>query len=178
MNPMLLTRHPQTPSDPTNLRVIFGRTEGLLRVTFRIRGDTSEILLPDKAEMEFRDELWRHTCFEVFVMPREGPHYAEINLSPSTEWAAYRFDDYREGMRRASIDPARIVRTSSKNRFELSAAILLPEWAEYDWRLNLTAVIEEKGGRKSYWALAHGEGPPDFHNADCFTAHLPPVETP
>jgi hypothetical protein len=178
MNPILLTCHPQTPSNPTNLRVIFGRTGGLLRVTFRIRGDTSDILLPEKTEMEFRGELWRHTCFEVFIMPREGPHYGEVNLSPSTEWAAYRFDNYREGMRRAAIEPAKIVSTSSSNRFELSAAIQIPEWAEYDWRLNLSAVIEETGGRKSYWALAHPEGPPDFHNADCFVAHLPPVETP
>ena len=45
-------------------------------------------------------------------------------------------------------------------------------------RLNLTAVIEEEGGHKSYWALAHASGPPDFHNRDCFIAHLPPVTRP
>ena len=44
--------------------------------------------------------------------------------------------------------------------------------------INLTAVIEEEGGHKSFWALAHPDGPPDFHNRDCFVAHLPPVETP
>ena len=42
--------------------------------------------------------------------------------------------------------------------------------------MNLTAVIEEAGGVKSYWALAHPDGPPDFHNRDCFIAHLPPVD--
>ena len=173
MTPVLLIRHPLTPSLPMTLPVWFGRTRGVLRVTFRIPGDTSEILLPEKAEMEFRDELWRHTCFEVFIMPREGPHYAELNLSPSTEWAAYRFDDYRMGMRTAPVLPAKIVSTRSKNRFELSAVIELPEWAELDWRINFTAVIEEKGGRKSYWALAHPPGPPDFHDRSCFIARLP-----
>jgi len=36
------------------------------------------------------------------------------------------------------------------------------------WRLGLSAVIEEKNGRKSYWALMHPAGKPDFHYADCF----------
>ena len=177
MKPVLLTRHSSTPSMPMTLPVRFGRTGGVLRVTFRIPGDTFEIWLPDKAPSEFRDELWQHTCFEVFVMPREGPKYMEVNLSPSTEWAAYQFDDYRDGMRPASIEPAKIVSTRPKNRFELSAAIEIPDWADVPWRVNLTAVIEEKDGRKSYWALAHPDGPPDFHNRDCFVAHLPPVET-
>jgi hypothetical protein len=40
------------------------------------------------------------------------------------------------------------------------------------WRLGLSAVIEETSGRKSYWALAHPKGKPDFHHADCFTLEL------
>ena len=36
------------------------------------------------------------------------------------------------------------------------------------WRLGLAAVIEETSGRKSYWALAHPPGKPDFHHPDCF----------
>ena len=34
--------------------------------------------------------------------------------------------------------------------------------------LGISAVIEEADGTKSYWALAHPAGPPDFHHADCF----------
>jgi hypothetical protein len=36
------------------------------------------------------------------------------------------------------------------------------------WRLGLSAVIEETSGHKSYWALAHPPGRPDFHHSDCF----------
>ncbi len=39
--------------------------------------------------------------------------------------------------------------------------------------LGLSAVIQEVDGTKSYWALAHAPGPPDFHNPDCFIATLP-----
>ena len=39
--------------------------------------------------------------------------------------------------------------------------------------IRLTAVIEEEDGTKSYWALAHPDGPPDFHDPSCFLARLP-----
>jgi hypothetical protein len=45
--------------------------------------------------------------------------------------------------------------------------------------LNLTAVIEEQSGQKSYWALTHPpEGPPDFHHPACFVLELPPATAP
>ena len=38
-------------------------------------------------------------------------------------------------------------------------------------QLGLSAVLEEKDGTKSYWALAHPRGDkPDFHAPDCFAA--------
>ena len=45
-----------------------------------------------------------------------------------------------------------------------------------EWEIGLSAVIEEIDGTKSYWALAHGKGPPDFHNSACFDYRLPPFE--
>jgi hypothetical protein len=46
------------------------------------------------------------------------------------------------------------------------------------WRIGLSAVIEETNGLKSYWALAHPPGKPDFHHKDCFAHTLPPLEQP
>ena len=39
-------------------------------------------------------------------------------------------------------------------------------------RLFLAAVLEEADGAKSWWALAHPSGTPDFHAPDCFAARL------
>jgi hypothetical protein len=36
-------------------------------------------------------------------------------------------------------------------------------------------VIEETNGNKSYWALAHPAGKPDFHHADGFAYELSPA---
>ena len=47
---------------------------------------------------------------------------------------------------------------------------LLPEG---DCAMGLSAVIEEEGGIKSYWAVAHPDGDkPDFHDPACFAARL------
>ena len=44
--------------------------------------------------------------------------------------------------------------------------------------MGLSAVIEEKDGTVSWWALAHPEGPPDFHHDACFALELPPATNP
>jgi hypothetical protein len=41
------------------------------------------------------------------------------------------------------------------------------------WRAGVSAVIEEADGTKSYWALAHPPGEPDFHDPESFVLSLP-----
>ena len=38
--------------------------------------------------------------------------------------------------------------------------------------LQVCAVLEEQGGTKSYWAMAHPDAEPDFHAPACFAAEL------
>lgn len=175
MKPILLTRHPNTPSIPMTLPVRFERDGQMFRISYRIPGDTTDILLPTESDSIFRDGLWEHTCFELFIKPDGGADYLELNFSPSTEWAAYSFDSYRAGMRRSSVMPAKIVSTPWKNRYELSVGVYLDDWQKIAWRVGISAVIEEKSGRKSYWALTHPKGPPDFHHDACFAATLPAI---
>jgi len=48
----------------------------------------------------------------------------------------------------------------------------LPRLCPQRHGFNMTAVIEEEGGAKSFWALAHASGKPDFHDAACFVGEL------
>ena len=43
------------------------------------------------------DDLWQHTCFELFIGAKNDAEYYEFNFSPSGEWAAYEFRNYRDG---------------------------------------------------------------------------------
>ncbi|MBX3481653.1 MAG: DOMON-like domain-containing protein [Caulobacter sp.] len=104
--------------------------------------------------------------------------YVEINLSPSNQWAVYVFDGYRSGMRAAAaVERRALERSQDEGRFGLSTIFDLnglDALPSAPWRLGLSAVIELKDGSKSYWALAHAPGQPDFHHPDAFAAILPP----
>ena len=146
---------------------------GSLVLSYVVSGKIGALRMPPVVAAGRSDELWRHTCFEAFVRPSTGPAYYEFNFSPSTQWAAYRFDNYRSGMRVATeIGAPRIEVRSNAESYSLQAALELDRLSP-PWRLGLSAVLEETNGRKSYWALRHPSGKPDFHHADCFALELP-----
>jgi hypothetical protein len=142
---------------------------GSLILSYVVGGRIGDLRLPPVVAAARTDELWRHTCFEAFVRPSAGTTYYEFNFSPSTQWAAYRFDSHRSGMRVATeIGTPRIEVRSNAETYTLQAEL------EFDGLLSplylgLSAVLEETNGRKSYWALAHPPGKADFHHSDCFT---------
>lgn len=145
---------------------------GGLILSYVVSGRISDLRWPPVVTPACADELWRRTCFEAFVRPSTGSAYYEFNFSPSTQWAAYRFDSYRSGMRVATeIDTPRIEVRSSAETYTLQAELKF-DGLSSPLHLGLSAVLEEKNGRKSYWALAHPPGKPDFHHADCFALEL------
>jgi hypothetical protein len=79
---------------------------------------------------------------------------------------------YREGMEKADVENGPYVRMEDNFTWWALGATIAVD-AEQVWHLGLSAIIEEKEGAKSYWALAHPTGEkPDFHQADCFVGRL------
>ncbi len=173
--PLALACHPQTPSQAIRgIDVVVGGTPGgILTLTFALEGDLSGLRIPEPRPSRRVDGLWRHTCFEAFVMAGEGPGYREFNFSPSGEWAVYAFRGYRDGEKlEAELSPGIVVRRSG-DRLELDAGIrpdCLPPGRSL--RLGLSAVVEDAEGLLSYWALRHPPGKPDFHHTDAFALPL------
>ena len=147
---------------------------GSLLLSYAVTGSIGDLLLLPTGAPARTDELWRHTCFEAFVKEAAGDDYYEFNFAPSTQWAAYRFDGYRSGMHAATeIEPPQIVGRSVPERYTLRATLSLPDrQRDRVWRVGLAAVLEETSGNKSFWALAHPPGAPDFHHAEGFTLEL------
>ena len=158
-----LVPHPDTPPGAVEgIEARVERASSHLKVAYLLHGDVSRICVPPARPPVFRDGLWRHTCFEVFAAGNAG--YDEFNLSPSGEFAAYRFDGYRSGMTRLGATVPVAWRAG-----ELEATVPLRGDAG---RLALSAVIEMQGGALSYWALRHAPGKPDFHHSDAFALSL------
>ena len=166
--------HPETP--PLAARAITARiklTQHWLTLRWRIEG-SGALVVPPLAGKGRADGLWQATCFELFLKTPDSETYAELNLSPSERWAAYDFDTYRAGMgpRHMPRDPVCTMRLC-KDLAIFDAAVPLAGLPPLPWSCGLSAVIEEEGDRKSYWALAHAPGKPDFHAPTCFAATLP-----
>lgn len=138
----------------------------LLEFNYVLSGNVNDILVPQCSSPSRTDELWKSTCFEAFIKTGNAS-YVELNFAASGRWAAYSFDDYRKGMVELGIAPPKI--SFAHNR--LVATVELA--ARPGSALNLAAVIERRDGERSYWALAHPEGRPDFHARDCFVAKVP-----
>jgi len=155
---------------------ILGADDNWLRLRWRVEGSQA-LVVPAFAGKGRADGLWQTTCFELFLMPLDGGSYCEFNLSPSERWAAYDFAGYRLEMseRPAEREPQGTMRLGSSFAI-FDAAVPLSALPDGICRVNLAAVIEEQGGTKSYWALAHRADKPDFHDPACFVAMLPAPE--
>ncbi|HEU0134249.1 MAG TPA: DOMON-like domain-containing protein [Allosphingosinicella sp.] len=195
--------HPDTPCGAlTGIEIEMARLRPLtLQIRYVLIGNVRRVALK-RREKDSGDELWRHTCFEAFVRIDGEENYLEYNVSPTGDWAAYRFDRYREGMAPATeIETTRLAtdrRTEpldrdrkaalkscgidTLERFEPSYFSLKTELTFSNamglavakpWDLGLSTIVEERNGRLSYWALAHPPGKPDFHDPACFALQLP-----
>jgi hypothetical protein len=142
-------------------------------IWFGIGAPAGGFAIPEPVEDPGRAEnLWETTCFEAFLRRDEGQAYREWNFAPSGEWAAYDFTGYRDGRTNADVTPPYVRFEDNMTWWALGATIAVD--AESNWVLGLSAILEEKDGTKSYWAIAHPEGDkPDFHEPACFAAHLP-----
>ena len=174
-----LVPHPDFPSVAVSaIRVTAERLDGELNIWFWLTGDLDQVSWPDLSPDPVRaDGLWQHTCFEAFVRVEGRLAYNEFNYSPSGQWAAYAFDGYREGMRDLEDPAGRLVvgagyRGGNGDGYGWEFGVVDLFGSDVDWWLGLSAIIEAVDGSKSYWALAHAPGKPDFHNADCFVARL------
>jgi hypothetical protein len=147
-----------------------------LMLHYELRGSLAALRIPSPSPPLRTDELWRHTCCELFLALRGSPGYFELNFSPGGPWAAYRFDGYRSGMQSLPIATPRIATRSTPDRLDVDVELSLDAVpllaAAPELRCGLTAIIEELSGVRSFWALAHPAAQPDFHHADGFVLSL------
>lgn len=160
--PMKLIAHPERPpASVRHVRVDATLTRGLSVIDYKVEG---AIAMDPPGEPVRADNLWQHTCFELFIRPVGGDAYYEFNFSPSTAWAAYRLDGYRAPLTRFVQATPRIEPRPDGVHVEIDLSAL----PEGPWQVAITAVAKEADGRTSYWALAHPAGGPDFHHPDGF----------
>jgi hypothetical protein len=180
-----LLAHPDAPNSGVRRVAACAQVAGpdSLRFQYALEADPLLIRVPSPATEAGRtDKLWAHTCFEAFVGFPDSPGYLELNFSPSGQWAAYRFDSYRQGMAPALEAAPRLELRHRAHTLELQAEVWLdgsflgaglnPEASRRRLRIALSTVVEDREGRLSYWAVRHPRGRPDFHHPEGFALAL------
>jgi hypothetical protein len=169
-----LVGHPSTPGEATRrIDAHVAGEAGAVVFRYVLRAEIPRVRIPPPQSAHRADGLWKHTCFEAFIMAAGTAGYYEFNFAPSGRWAIYRFNAYRDGMSPADVaaPPVICVRRFGEH-LELDATVRLHDLPALhgarSLRLALSAVIEEDNGTLSYWALKHAPGKPDFHHPDSF----------
>ena len=155
------------------------QADGRFTLDYLLHGELLRLRFPAPARHpQRRDELWRHTCLELFAQREGAIDYLEFNFSPSGDWAVYRFDEYRRGQSHGEQSAVGIESHAlGPGQLRIQVCAQLPAAAqrsagEARWRFGLAAVIEADDGTLGYWALRHGGAKPDFHSAESFCVAL------
>lgn len=173
--PVPLRPHPAHPCDAVQ-QVSFDavRDAAGLALQYVVCGELSRLSLPTGSGRTRRDELWKHTCFEVFLGKDGAEDYLEFNFAPDGDWAAYTFRGYRNGGSALDCAPPQIETTVSEDRLAISVRVpaLPSEFASGQIRLGPSAIVETQDGTLSYWALHQPPEAPDFHTPNNFQISL------
>ncbi|HKD54426.1 MAG TPA: DOMON-like domain-containing protein [Steroidobacteraceae bacterium] len=173
----MLTAHEAEPENPVRSIAVEVRLtpERVLGLHYSLEGDLTRLRVPQPRDGQRTDGLWQHTCFEAFITAPGASGYYEFNFSPSRDWAAYHFEEYRSGKSAPTLPRAPASEVSRGERLELTVSVALAGLARLQGaalRLALAAVCEAADGRLSYWALRHPPGKPDFHHPHGFVLEL------
>ncbi len=150
---------------------------GSLVIGYAVQGDLDAIRLPEFDTLRHSGQLWTSTCFELFLRAADG-RYVEWNFAPDGQWACYRFDSYRTGMRDHLAHPPALHvdrMGTPMDQHMLTVRLELGDLLAQGFdQAAISAILETQDGQLSYWALAHAAEKPDFHDPNCFVLPLGP----
>lgn len=165
---------PFSASEGIEIRGAIRRSGAGLSVWYLLRDAQDNVALTDFSPTR-QNNLWQHTCFELFFGEQGSPHYWEMNVTPSSAWNVYAFSAPRSGMceetKIRNIEP--VVYTSSDSivlHYFFDINRLLPKHSVVE--IGISCVVALRNGEKSYWALAHNKEIPDFHDRSAFLLHI------
>lgn len=175
MTDVSLSCHPTSDAGSVKaVEIAIARGEnGRVEAVYRVVGALDMLEIVGRTAPDRRDELWKTTCFELFIGTNVDSHYLEYNFAPSRQWAAYKFSDYRAEMGELDASTPQIEVVQGDHILSVTVSLQLPEqYWDGALRVGISAILAAKTGAISYWALAHPPGKPDFHHKDCFALQL------
>jgi len=159
-------KHQLTPyKQSSNIKIIstLEQNKNLLHLTFKLSGDLENYKLPKTKKEERKNELWKESCFELFLATEEEEAYYEFNFSSTLAWNAYRLEHYRAEPK--TIDEVELVKFEMKQTKEtfFIEIILDVQTLKFD-TYNLATILLNKQDKREFWSLKAKGDTPDFHS--------------
>jgi hypothetical protein len=178
--PFQLTPFQEKPNQDISITGSVGLSLGELSIHYSLHQATqatsSPVLWPSANPTACRrDGIWQSTCMELFISTPMMQRYWEYNFCPSGDWNIYQLSGYRSNLHAEPNCPhPSITHCKQSGADRLAVITQLPPALinQKDLILAITAVVEQRNGQCSYWALHHGGGEADFHRRDGFQLRL------
>lgn len=177
-NPFILHPFDSSTKDRLGIAVSGEATlnKNSIQISYQLLGNINNVnLTQPSANASRKDKLWESTCLELFIAKPGNTDYWEYNLSPSKDWAVFRFTDYRENKTDdlTILDIDIETRIDNSTLFELNSSLPLPDTLRgHSLCVGISAVIQDNSGDVYYYALDHLNQQPDFHDRNSFTITL------
>jgi len=141
-----------------------------IKLNFQIIGNIEAYFIHSKLEneekIERKNELWKSTCFELFIANEQSEEYYEINISPFKQWNIYHFDGYKKGMKEFKKVSEPIIQMTKENyNYKLSFEIEFNQkiFNNEGLSFNLATIILDKNNLRHFYTM-YPRKTADFHN--------------
>ena len=164
------------PASPFAITGAISRRDTCLSISYLLTGPLQDLIIAPPADKPARQwVLWEHTCLELFLAARDAPDYWEFNLSPAGHWNLFHLTGYRQGIQEEPAFRALPFTVRSETgvltlALEVDLTAIIP--ADRPLEAGISAVLQTRAGRLSFWALTHQGQEPDFHNRQGFIIKL------
>jgi hypothetical protein len=160
---------PYNDIDNISIEASFILAKQKIKISFTVQGMLEAYVFPKAQKIQRVDELWKATCFELFLANDEEVYY-ELNFSSSLGWNFYVLESYREEPKELEflfVPTIKIEENDNEFRivFELKSVNLNLEQFKY---YNLATILLSKENERTFWAIKHLKTQPDFHDKKSF----------
>jgi len=140
-----------------------------LSLSFSLEGGLEDYLFPAVCKNKKANELWKATCFELFLASSNEEAYYELNVSPSLEWNFYSLPTYRAEVKEVENVSLNINTFKKENTYEINMTLEsdILDFESFD-TCNMTAILLTKNRERTFWSLKPMGDVPDFHNKEFF----------
>jgi len=162
---------PHTNIDDISIVANFEQKENHLYLSFSVKGDIDNYIFPSPSKVKRADELWKATCFELFLAHGDSKEYYELNISPSLAWNFYYLKDYRANIQEVKLSsPITLHTDKEKNSYTIECKLEGFDFKKFD-TYNITAILLTQKEERTFWSLKPMKNIPDFHNREYFLKH-------